>query len=147
PHHVVVNVGDVADASYRVTETAKPPGQDVEGVVGEGVAEVAAVIGGDAADVEADCPVARIEQLERPAGRVEEADHGSSKAADRRRPVSRRRVRAGGLWKPGRMARAASRWYSLPVPAGAYARGREPVALAAPPRSRWYTPGFCGPVV
>ena len=100
PHHVVIHVGDVADAAHRLTEAAKPPGQHVEGVVGEGVTEVAPVIGGDAADVEANRPAARVEGLERPAGSVEEADHGSSIAADRRASASCRRMQAGGLFPP-----------------------------------------------
>jgi hypothetical protein len=59
-------------------QTAEPAGQHVEGVVGEGVAEVAAVIGGDAADVEAHPGAAAGERLERPGGGIEEADHGCS---------------------------------------------------------------------
>src|SRR5579884_1019429 len=73
---VVVDVGhvlDVGDVDALVAEVAD---EDVEGDVGEGVAGVGGVVGGDAADVDADVVVARDEGLLAHAVRVGELHLG-----------------------------------------------------------------------
>jgi hypothetical protein len=47
----VVDVGDVADHAHGVAEVLEPSDEEVEGEVGEGVAEVGGVVWRDAAHV------------------------------------------------------------------------------------------------
>ncbi len=92
--HVVVHIGQVLDVDDVMAQVLEVPMQDVEADVGEGVPEVAGVVGGHAADVQAD-PIPAGDGLERvksaPAGVVEAKGHAAdSKAVGRGVPETGR---------------------------------------------------------
>ena len=95
-----------------MTKAPQPAGQQVEGVVGEGVAEVTAIVGGDPADVEADRgAVIHLERPERPGGGVEEAEHDCSIATGLDPPAGNRTT--GWRRRRVRLRKPAAPWCSL----------------------------------
>jgi hypothetical protein len=72
---VIVDIGEVLDVLHPVAEILEVAMQDVEADVGEGVAQVAGVVGRDTADVQAHRLVAEwLERATLPGARIVEAE-------------------------------------------------------------------------
>ena len=72
PKDVVIDIGDIAHASHTEPRVAKTALEHIEHVIDEGMTEVRRVIGCDAADVDADTSVPRLEGHHLLAGGVEQ---------------------------------------------------------------------------